>query len=77
MQRNQQTVMAELNECPPYSSESDIDFSLVVVDDNPVRDDVLADLIRRRFFPQMSYEDFAKAFLVDSKGLDDFVTAKL
>jgi len=42
-----------------------------------VRDDVLTDMIRRRFFPQMTYAVFSKAFLIDAKGMDDFVTAEL
>jgi tetratricopeptide (TPR) repeat protein len=43
-----------------------------------VADDVVADLIRRRYYPQMTYEDFAKTFIIDAKGMEDeFVTAEL
>jgi tetratricopeptide (TPR) repeat protein len=42
-----------------------------------VRDDVLADSLRRRLYPQMTYPDFSKEFLIDAKGIDEFVIAEL
>jgi tetratricopeptide (TPR) repeat protein len=52
-------------------------FRKVYPEYDNVRDDVLADLLRRRLFPQMTYPDFSKAFLIDAKGIDEFVIAEL
>ena len=42
-----------------------------------MRDDAVAELIRQRLFPQMSRDEFSHSFLVDAKGIDDFVMAEL
>lgn len=42
-----------------------------------VSDDVLCEKIRALFFPQMSYLDFSKQFLIEAKGLDDFILPEL
>jgi tetratricopeptide (TPR) repeat protein len=52
-------------------------FRKIYPEYDAVRDDVLTDLIRRRFYPQMTYPVFSKAFLIDAKGMDEFVTAEL
>ena len=52
-------------------------FREVYPEYDSVRDDVLADSLRRRLYPQMSYPDFSKAFLIDAKGIDEFVIAEL
>jgi tetratricopeptide (TPR) repeat protein len=52
-------------------------FRKVYPEYDDVRDDVLADLLRRRLYPQMTYADFSKEFLIDAKGMDEFVIAEL
>jgi tetratricopeptide (TPR) repeat protein len=52
-------------------------FRKVYPEYDSVRDDVLADSLRRRLYPQMTYPDFSKAFLIDAKGVDEFVIAEL
>ena len=42
-----------------------------------VSDDVLCEKIRALFFPQMSYPDFSKQFLIEAKGFDDFILPEL
>jgi tetratricopeptide (TPR) repeat protein len=43
-----------------------------------VPDDELCEKLRARFYPQMSYADFSKQFLVEAKGwADDFVLPEL
>jgi hypothetical protein len=52
-------------------------FRKVFPEYDSVRDDVLADLLRRRLTPQMTYPDFSKEFLIEAKGIDEFVIAEL
>ena len=52
-------------------------FRKVYPEYDSVRDDVLADLLRRRLTPQMTYPDFSNEFLIKAKGIDEFVIAEL
>jgi len=42
-----------------------------------VADDVLCEKLRTLFYPQMSYADCSKQFLIDAKEFDDFVLPEL
>jgi tetratricopeptide (TPR) repeat protein len=42
-----------------------------------IADDELCEKLRARFYPQMSYADYSKQFLVDAKEWDDFILPEL
>jgi tetratricopeptide (TPR) repeat protein len=48
-------------------------FRRVYPEYDDVADDVLCEKLRMLFYPQMSYADYSKQFLIDAKEFDDFV----
>jgi tetratricopeptide (TPR) repeat protein len=52
-------------------------FRRIYPEYDDVADDVLCEKLRILFFPEMSYADYSKEFLVDAKEVDDFVLPEL
>lgn len=52
-------------------------FRRIYPEYDDIADDVLCEKLRVLFYPQMSYADYSKQFLVDAKEVDDFVLPEL